>query len=349
LGVAGEGTTVKDFTQLNLIGSSCPFLGALDLIRKYASCEATVLLQGETGTGKELAARAIHYLSSRRHLPFVPVNCGALPENLVESEFFGHARGAFTDAREARQGLISQARGGTLFLDEIEAMTARTQVALLRFLQDQEYCPVGGATVKNADVRVIGSTNADLRALVRHGQFRSDLLFRLDVLPLHLPPLRERQGDVIALAEAFLNRLNRLSGEPAKALDPASAAVLSAYSWPGNVRELENVIQREFILASGERVIQISAVDGKLGSEHSIDCRVSGDEAFKAAKARAVAQFEKTYIVALLSRTAGNISLASRLSGKDRSDIGKLLRKYGLDRRQFTEYRDVLGQSDTSC
>jgi DNA-binding NtrC family response regulator len=331
-----ENPTVDDFARLNLIGAARLFLNALVLIRKFANSGATVLIQGETGTGKELAARAVHYLSARRDLPFVPINCGGLPESLVESEFFGHARGAFTDAREAKQGLIAQARGGTLFLDEVEALPLRAQVALLRFLQDKEYRPIGGPIIERVDVRVIGATNADLAVLVKRGQFRSDLLFRLDVLPLHLPALREREGDVMLLATSFLNRLNRDSNEPPRTLDPASISVLNAYSWPGNVRELENLIQREFILASGDsgsEPIRISMIGDKLAVSHAIPREAS--EAFNVAKAHAVAQFEKSYIVSLLSRTAGNLSLAARISGKDRSDIGKLLRKYGLERRQF--------------
>ena len=326
----------EDFSRLNLIGASRAFLDALDLIRKYAAYEATVLIQGETGTGKELAARAIHYMSARRDMPFIPVNCGALPDSLLESEFFGHVRGAFTDAREARPGLITQARGGTLFLDEIEAMTPRAQVTLLRFLQDKDYRPLGGATI-STDVRVVGSTNADLRAAARQGKFRADLLFRLDVLPLRLPALKDRAGDVMVLVDSFLDRLNRQSGGPLTVLHAASVPVLNAYSWPGNVRELENLIQREFILSSESPVIHIFEIDGESAAGGSERSTGPEDEAFKAAKARAVAHFERQYLLELLSRTAGNISLASRISGKDRSDIAKLLRKYGIERRQFTD------------
>jgi DNA-binding NtrC family response regulator len=324
-----------DFARLNLCGKSAPFLRALSFVSKFAACNATVLIHGETGTGKELAARAIHYLSRRRDFPFIPVNCGALPDNLVESELFGHVRGAFTDAKEARLGLVAQANGGTLFLDEIEAMSLRAQVALLRFLQDNQYRPVGGALVKDANVRAVASTNADLKAMAQRGAFRSDLLFRLNVLPLHMPPLRDRCGDVPVLAEAFLARLNDQSGQPAKAFHPESMEVLNAYAWPGNVRELENLIQREFLLASG-RVIQITSVDGEQTWADPPDVPASlAEEAFKVAKARAVARFEKAYLMALLTRTEGNISLAARVSGKNRSDISKLAKKYGLDRLQF--------------
>jgi two-component system response regulator GlrR len=200
---------VTDLAHLNLIGRSRAFLVAVALIERIAACDHPVLIEGETGTGKEIAARAIHYLGARRRFPFIPVNCGAIPDSLVESALFGHVRGAFTDARESQPGIIAQARGGTLFLDEIEAMSMRAQVALLRFLQDKQYAPIGGATMIASDVRVVAATNADLSQMARAGSFRSDLLFRLNVLKLHLPPLRERSGDVLLLAEHFMQRLNR--------------------------------------------------------------------------------------------------------------------------------------------
>ena len=327
---------MKDFALLNLVGAARPFLDALELIRKFSNSDATVLIQGETGTGKEVAARAIHYLGVRRDFPFVAINCGALPEGLIESEFFGHARGAFTDAREAKQGLVGQARGGTLFLDEVEALPLRAQIALLRFLQDKEYRPIGGPTIQNANVRIIGASNAQLSTLVRQGQFRSDLLFRLNVLPLHLPALRERAGDVLLLANAFLNRLNNQSNAPPKTLDPVSCPVLSAHAWPGNVRELENLIQREFVLAADSPIIRIDAVAEDAASSCPLRSSTA-DEAFKVAKARAVAQFEQAYLVALLEKTRGNLSWAARISGKDRSDIARLLRKHGLQRHEFIQ------------
>lgn len=321
-------------SRLNLVGASHAFREALDTIRNFAASDATVLIQGETGTGKELAARAIHYLGPRREMPFVPVNCGAVPDNLLESEFFGHVRGAFTDAREARRGLITQACGGTLFLDEIEAMTPRAQVTLLRFLQDKDYRPVGATGLVAADVRIIASTNAPLKAMAKRGEFRSDLLFRLDVLPIHLPALRQREADVALLAAHFLERLNRRQEGAPTVLHPSSIAVLQAHSWPGNVRELENLLQREFVLAQATRVIRIASVaDDPHGED--IEPAPSRNEAFRVAKARAVAQFERQYFVDLMSRTAGNISLASRLSGKDRGDIARLLRKHGIERREF--------------
>jgi two-component system, NtrC family, response regulator GlrR len=325
---------MTDFARLNLIGRSQPFLNALSLIEKFAACDHTVLLQGETGTGKELAARAIHYLGARQRFPFIPINCGALPDALVESELFGHVRGAFTDAREASPGIISRARGGTLFLDEIEATTMRAQVALLRFLQDGEYRPIGGTSVKTSDVRVIGATNVSLAAMVREGRFRSDLLFRLNALTIHLPPLRERPGDVMLLAEHLLEELNRGSRKPPKSLHPASAAMLMAHHWPGNVRELENLMLRCFLVEEGP-AIRISAIDPGCSRGEAKIPSDAPEWSFKTAKARAIAAFEQSYIAALLLRSQGNLSLAARLSGKDRSDLSKLLRKHGIRRQEF--------------
>ncbi len=331
-----------ELSHLNLIGESREFRRAMDLIRHFAVSTATVLIQGETGTGKELVARAIHYLSGRQDGPFIPVNCGALPETLVESELFGHARGAFTDAREAKSGQVRQASNGTLFLDEIEAMPLRAQIVLLRFLQDKKFRPVGGATVETADVRVVGATNADLGAMVKEGTFRSDLLFRLNVLPVTLPPLREREGDVVMLARWFLDRLNReAAASSPMTLGSDAAALLAAYGWPGNVRELENFMQRQFLLSAGKPRLEIRPQDLGLGAPPSEPAAPEPGEGlaqlFRIAKARAVARFERAYIEELLAKTAGNLSEASRLSGKDRSDIGKLLRKHKISRHRFTE------------
>ncbi|MGF6789710.1 sigma-54 interaction domain-containing protein [Paraburkholderia sp. 35.1] len=332
---------MHNLARFNLFGQSQQFLAAMAVAEKFAACDLTVLIAGETGTGKELVARAIHYLSARRDRPFIPVNCGALPETLVECELFGHVRGAFTDARETRQGLVAQADGGTLFLDEIEAMNARAQVSLLRFLQDKEYRPVGSSGVRCADVRIVGTSNADLSSMVRRGAFRHDLLYRLNVLALHLPPLRERDGDVAVLAQTFLERLNQRSSLPPKAFRPDTFDQLHDYFWPGNVRELENLVSREFILTNGGE-LSISSVSRRGDAWHINGPRDESCAAqpltignFKSAKARAVADFERSYIEALLSKSHGNLSLASRLSGKDRSDLGKLLRKHGITRQDF--------------
>jgi len=334
---------MEDFGELNLVGQSPAFLAALELTKRFAGCDATVLVQGETGTGKELVAHAIHYLGGRRNFPFIPVNCGALPDSLVENELFGHARGAFTDARDAGRGLIAEAQGGTLFLDEIEVLTSKAQVTLLRFLQDLEYRPVGSAVVHSADVRIIAASNANLGQLVRDGQFRNDLLFRLNVLSVDIPPLRERQRDVVLLAEMFLKRFQHQYRTPPKSIHPDAVSRLLSYEWPGNVRELENLVHREFLMTD-EPVIHLRSLtlpgrqDRNLGD--IVLSRLT-EARFQDAKASAIAQFERAYIVELLSRTRGNLSLAARISGKERSRLGKLVRKYGLERASFARDTEI--------
>jgi DNA-binding NtrC family response regulator len=325
-----------DFGSLNLVGESPAFRRALALIHRVSQCDATVLVVGETGTGKELASRAIHYLSRRRSGPFVALNCGAIPETLVESELFGHARGAFTDAKETREGVIAQARGGTILLDEVDALSPRSQVALLRFLQDQEYRPVGGRAVHHANVRVVAATNADLTGMVRRGEYRQDLLFRLDLLTIDLPPLRDRDGDARKLAELFVSRFNQQYGT-AKTLHPDTMAFLARHAWPGNVRELENAIHREFLLGDGPtvRVTHARGADEGGVPRPSLESLTTLD--FRAAKARTIAEFERAYLVELLARTKGNLSQAAKVAGKERSRLGKLVKKYGLTRRHFTE------------
>jgi len=328
---------MEDFAEFNLVGHSPAFLEVLELTKRFSGCDATVLLQGETGTGKELVARAIHYLGARRDFPFIPVNCGALPDSLVESELFGHARGAFTDARDAKQGLIAEALGGTLFLDEIEVLTPKAQATLLRFLQDFEYRPVGGAVVRDANVRIIAASNANLEELARENRFRKDLLFRLNVLAVDLPPLRKRGRDVVLLAERFLRRLERQYRKPRKSIHPDAVVRLLDHEWPGNVRELENMIHREFLMTDGP-VVHLHCLappdERRKDAREAALSRIT-EFRFQEAKANAIARFERAYIVELLSRTRGNISQAARISGKERSRLGKLVKKYGLERTSF--------------
>ena len=227
----------EQLMQLNIVGRSPAFDFAVQRIRKFAQCDAPVLIEGETGTGKELAARAIHYLGPRQSFPFIPVNCGALPENLIENELFGHERGAYTDARSAQVGLIAQAEGGTLFLDEVEALSLKSQAALLRFLQEQEYRPLGGMRLKRADVRVVAASNTPLERRASSGEFRRDLLFRINIMPLVMPPLRERAGDVELLARHFLKSFRLQYSAQGKRLSPEVVEMLERYEWPGNVRE----------------------------------------------------------------------------------------------------------------
>jgi two-component system, NtrC family, response regulator GlrR len=315
------------------IGESPAFVNVLDLIGKVSRCDVSVLIQGETGTGKELAARAIHYSGARRDAPFVPINCGAIPDTLVESELFGHVRGAFTDAREARAGVVAQAEGGTLFLDEIEAMNPRAQIALLRFLQSLEYRPLGASAPKRANLRIIAASNVNLSDLASKGNYRSDLLFRLNVFVIDMPPLRSRQDDVLLLAEAFVERFCSRYGRPCMTLAAEYRQQLLAHDWPGNVRELENTLHRKVLLTEGNELhsdlvrSDFAGPNSRCGGISALRLTGAG---FREAKALAIAQFERSYLTELLGRTDGNVSMAARMCGQERSRLNKLVRKHRL-------------------
>jgi two-component system response regulator GlrR len=341
MSVAHEGRpTPPHGATLNLIGQSPAFLEVLALITRIAARDVSVLLLGETGTGKEVAARAIHYLGARRERPFVPVNCGAIPETLVESELFGHCRGAFTDARDAHLGLVAQAEGGTLFLDEVDALTHKAQIALLRFLQDGTFRPLGARGITTSDVRIIAATNADLVALTAKGSFRADLLYRLMIMPIEMPPLRKRSGDAALLAEHFVRCLSQRYRTPPTCMHPPSLSLLEKYSWPGNVRELENMIHREFLLAEGE-VLRLRAESLELSPNASGEWLAHEAKpglwpaSFSAAKAIAVTEFERAFLRRALAESGGNVSLAAQRAGKERRSFGKLLKKHGIDKRGY--------------
>jgi len=324
-------------TISNLIGCSTAFQDAVRLIRHIAETDAPVLMEGETGTGKEVAARAIHYSGGRQDRPFVAVNCGALPEHLIENELFGHARGAYTDARGCQPGLVALADGGTLFLDEVESLSPRGQVALLRFLQDLRYRPLGGQREEHANVRIIAATNVSLWQMVRDRQFRSDLYYRLQILFLRLPPLRERQGDPAVLASHFVGAFSARYGWGRRRLAPDSVAALDRYDWPGNVRELENLVHRALLLTSDPIV---AVPDEWLGPRREpLDAPRTDSPYFDLdlmdAKARVLDEFERVYLSRALARTGGNVSEAARRSGKERRAFGKLLKKYNIDKRMF--------------
>ncbi|MDR2141673.1 MAG: sigma-54 dependent transcriptional regulator [Deltaproteobacteria bacterium] len=236
----------------SIIGQSQELLKVFRLIEKVAASDATVMIQGESGTGKELIARAIHQTSPRREKPLIPVNCGAIPEELLEAEFFGHEKGAFTGAVRERVGRFEMADGGTIFLDEIGDMSPRLQVKLLRVLQEREFERVGGQKTIEVDIRIITATNLDLPKAVSDGRFREDLFYRLNVIPLLIPPLRERAEDIPLLIDYFLERLRQTRNSQVKGIDPETLRVLMAYPWPGNIRELENLLERMVILAEGE-------------------------------------------------------------------------------------------------
>ena len=308
------------------IGESPAFVREIRKIPKLAHCDASVLITGETGTGKEMIARALHYLSRRAPRPFVPLNCGSIPSDLLENELFGHEAGAFTSAGAAVPGLVAAAEGGTLFLDEVDSLTPAAQVKLLRLLQEKEFRPLGSTRTHHADVRVVAASNADFEALVRTGRFRRDLYYRLNVLPLHVPPLRERPADIPLLVRHILARAAQELGQPFKELSPTAWHRLAAHSWPGNVRELENVLHRALLLADGPRIetrdIDLLGADGSHGG--------NGSASFRALKAQHVEQFERNYLQTLLAAHDGNITHAATAAQKNRRAFFELLRKHHL-------------------
>ena len=309
-----------------MIGRSVAFRIAESLIEKMSAFDAPVLIEGETGTGKELAARAIHYRGARRGKPFVPVNCGAIPDTLIENELFGHRRGAFTDARLDQAGVVELARGGTLLLDEVDALTLKAQVTLLRFLQDQQFRPLGARCAEQADVRIIAASNRNLERLVAVDEFRLDLFYRLKLLHLVLPPLRERHGDAELLAEHFVRTGAARFNKPALPLDERTLSWFRHYEWPGNIRELENLVHREFLLADGER-ISIPAPRADLAVAHAQHESLLN---YREAKSRAIHDFEHRFLARLLCQANGNVSAAARISGTERRHLGRLLKKYGV-------------------
>lgn len=321
---------------VKLVGEAPAFLEAIGQLPAIAKSEDTVLISGETGTGKELVARAIHYLSDRADFPFVPVNCGALPDTLLEDELFGHERGAFTDARNQREGLISQAEQGTLFLDEVDTLTTKAEITLLRVLQDKSFRALGGSGEQQANVRVLAATNAPLEQLVEEGKFRKDLYYRLCVFVIHLPPLRERKEDILVLASHFLKKHTPADRGPFH-LTPEACATLVSWSWPGNVRELENAIIRGIHLSQTE-AIGIKELGLEVRSTARTDIPEplpAGTQSFRAMKQQMIAAFEKEYLTRLMHEHQGNVTQAAYTAGKERRELGKLLKKYQIDPRLF--------------
>lgn len=319
-----------------LVGEEPAFVDALMQLAQYGLSDAAVLLTGETGTGKELCAHALHLMSRRRSGPFIPVECGSIPEHIFESEVFGHLRGAFTDARTEQKGLVAMARGGTLFLDEVDSLPPAMQGKLLRLLQEQSYRPLGSEQYCRADVRIVAASNCDLAAQVRQQRFRADLYFRLDVLRVHLPPLRERRGDVALLARHFAAEICARDGLGRKTLTPAAVRKLESYAWPGNVRELYNAVHRATLRAGGA---EIAPSHLTLGDERPLpqaaeNGAAAAAESFRAGKRRAIESFEKAYVQALLEACRGNMTRAAREAGKDRRAFGRLAKKYGLTQPQ---------------
>ena len=311
-----------------LIGPSSEMRRLRELITAAAPTSASVLILGESGTGKELVAQAIHAASPRARKAFLAINCSALTDTLLESELFGHVKGAFTGADQGRTGLFEAADGGTVMLDEIGAAPASVQTRLLRVLQEGEVRPVGATKVIAVDVRVIAATNVNLENAVREGKFREDLYYRLNVLPVTVPPLRERREDIAPLAYHFLGRARDKHARDVKEIAPAALSALSAWQWPGNVRELENAIERAVVLGRSEAV-QL----GDLPDSISRISRSHGGERplfYAEAKAQAVESFERAFVEGILARASGNISEAARLAGLDRSNFKRLMRRTRL-------------------
>jgi two-component system response regulator HydG len=312
-------------TGVRPIGNNRAWLDVLNVAETVAVSDSTVLLQGESGTGKGIVARYIHELSMRASGPFVSINCGALPESLLESELFGHVKGSFTGAVKDKSGLFAAAEKGTFFLDEIGETTAATQVKLLRVLQHREVIPVGATEPLPIDTRLVAATNRKLDDEISRGNFRSDLYYRLNVISIEIPPLRERRDDIPVLAESFLTEIAKKRGEEVKKLSPEAAVQLQEYSWPGNVRELENAIERAVILASGG-TIQPAALPDKVRerkSEPLMAERVTPNPPLDA--------IERAYIMWVLGSEGGNKSRAAEVLGIDPSTLYRKLSRFGLD------------------
>jgi DNA-binding NtrC family response regulator len=326
----------------NLVGRSAAMRAVYRLLEKASQTDATVLVLGETGTGKELAARAVHYHSARRERRFVPVNCGALPAELVESELFGHAKGAFTGAALAKRGLFEEASGGTVFLDEVGELPLAVQVKLNRVLQDREIRRVGENDPLKVDVRVVAATHRDLREEVKAARFREDLFYRLNVLTVVLPPLRDRPEDVPLLAGHFLQKHARAVRRAFRGFSPAALRRIVAHGWPGNVRELENTVERAVAVAGGDE-IQVEDLPPEValgGASSSATLAAPGAGAlaalpYKDALAEARDRASRDYLVAIMKEFGGNVTRAAERAGMERESLHRLLRRYGLRSDDF--------------
>jgi two-component system response regulator AtoC len=314
----------RPYSLRAIVGESAAMESLRQLVAKIAASPAsTVLLTGESGTGKDLVAKTIHYSSGRTSRPFMNITCSALPEQLLESELFGHERGAFTDARLQKRGLLESADGGTVFLDEIGEMVPALQAKLLRFLEEKSFKRVGGAADIRVDVRVVAATNRNLEEQVAKGHFRSDLYYRLNVLPIHLPPLRDHAADVPALVDFFIDGFNTEFKKRVIGVRPAAAQLLKTYGWPGNVRELRNVVERAMLLAEGARLEagDFGALKGNAGPADVFDLPASGVH---------LEDLERSLVVQALKRAGGNQTKAAALLGINRDQIRYRIEKFGL-------------------
>ena len=323
-------TLVERIRLKLMVGQAPNFLAEIKKIPLIARCDSRVLISGETGTGKEMCARAIHYLSPRKSGPFVSVNCGAIPTELVENELFGHERGAFTGANTSKQGLIQEAEAGTIFLDEIDCLPPMSQVKLLRFLQEKEYRRLGSSKTRQADVRVLAATNAPLEEALHSGRIRQDLYYRLNVFSISLPPLRERRSDIPTLVQHFIAKYSTEGNQRTIRISAAALQKLVFYDWPGNVRELEHTIERAVMFCETGTLVEADIV-------LPVQRRWSPAESFQKAKAKVIEQFEKEYIQNLLLSYGGNISRAAQAANKNRRAFWELIRKHRLDVQTFKQ------------
>ena len=320
-----------------ILGKSPAIRRAFELLRRAADTDATTLIEGESGAGKELFARAIHYASARAKERFVPVNCGAIPRELLESELFGHAKGAFTGAIRARGGLFRDADRGTLFLDEISELHPDLQVKLTRVLQEREVRPVGESHAVKVDVRIITATNRDLRKEVERGAFREDLFFRLSVFPIRAPALRERTEDIPILVSHFIGHYAEHEKKPVEGIEPDALKAMLEYDWPGNVRELENLIERAVLLEDGPRITLANVADGLDRPPREAAPDPVLELPYREAMELSGKQASRRYLSAMLRRTKGNVTRAAELAGMERESLHRALRKAGLNAQAFRE------------
>ena len=323
----------------HLVGQSAPMRRVRDLVAMLAQSDVTVLIRGETGTGKDLAAQAVHGLSRRSGRPMVTVNCPALPENILESELFGYRKGAFTDAREDKSGLFQQAHGSTIFLDEIGDLSLPVQTKLLRVLQDKRVQPLGALDAQSVDVRIIAATNQDLQKKLELGQFRNDLFYRLHVATLNMPPLRDVREDIPLLTDHFLRRCAHEQNAAPKTVTADVMAYLIEQPWPGNVRELENTIRGWCATTQGP-VIAMDQARGKVPDCGPVAVRPDFRRPYKDLKAAAIDAFTCDYIHRLLEHTKGNITLSARISGIKRQSLQKIISRHGIQVERFRQGRE---------
>ena len=328
--VSGDEFPGWQFPFGRIVGRSRAIQKVIEIIAKVARTDSTVLVTGESGTGKELVARAIHYTSPRANRPLVPVNCGAIPEELLESELFGHEKGAFTNAIRTRIGRFEVADGGTIFLDEIGEMSPKLQVKLLRVLQERQFERIGSTKTINCDIRIIAATNQNLPKLVERGDFREDLYYRLNVIPIHVPPLRGRVEDVNPLIMFFLNQFRQTKQSLVNSIEPEAVKMLEGYSWPGNIRELENLVERMVILADGDAV-GIADLPGRVTNASPTPDQggfVLPDEGFSLADY--LNRIEDDLIGQALTKAAGVKSQAAKILGLNRTTLVEKMKKKGL-------------------